>query len=116
MSETRFNLRRPNTDPASDVESYIDRGTAALPSEKETGIEETPEKIRRLVVLLPTARIASSSSWPQPAKQPCPTFAALGSKTRSKSTSLKRVEKGRPGRGSHPVLDYVDIGRMPFTM
>ena len=47
MSETRFNLRRPNTDPAADVESYIDRGAAALPSEKETGIggnarEDTP--------------------------------------------------------------------------
>lgn len=53
MSETRFNLRRPNTDPAADVESYIDHGTSVLPSEEETGMEETPEKIRRLVVLLP---------------------------------------------------------------
>ena len=55
MSETRFNLRRPNTDPDADVESYIDHGAAALPQEKETGIEETPEKIRRLVVLLPNS-------------------------------------------------------------
>ena len=31
MSETRFNLRRPNPDQAADVESYIDHGTAALP-------------------------------------------------------------------------------------
>ena len=37
MSETRFNLRRPNTDPAADVESYIDRGTAALPSARGDG-------------------------------------------------------------------------------
>ena len=55
MSETRFNLRRPNTDPAADVESYIDHGTAALPSAGEKGMEETPEKIRRLVVLLPNS-------------------------------------------------------------
>ena len=55
MSETRFNLRRPNTDPAADVESYIDHGTTALPQEEETGTEETPEKIRRLVVLLPNS-------------------------------------------------------------
>ena len=55
MSETRFNLRRPNTGPAADVESYIDHGTAALPSEEETGLEEAPEKIRRLVVLLPNS-------------------------------------------------------------
>ena len=53
MSETRFNLRRPDPDQAADVESYIDHGTAALPAEEETVTEETPEKIRRLVVLLP---------------------------------------------------------------
>ena len=54
MSESRFNLRRPNPEPAADVESYIDHGTAALP-EEETPAEETPEKIRRLVVLLPNS-------------------------------------------------------------
>ena len=53
MSETRFNLRRPNPDQAADVESYIDHGTAALPAEEEAAAPETPEKIRRLVVLLP---------------------------------------------------------------
>ncbi|MDE0142883.1 MAG: hypothetical protein OXI80_15275 [Caldilineaceae bacterium] len=55
MSETRFNLRRPNPDPAADVESYIDHGTAALPAEEEPAAQETPEKIRRLVVLLPNS-------------------------------------------------------------
>ena len=55
MSETRFNLRRPNPNPAGDVESYIDHGTAALPAEEETVTEETPERIRRLVVLLPSS-------------------------------------------------------------
>ena len=55
MSETRFNLRRPDPDPAADVESYIDHGTAAMTAEEETVIEETPEKIRRLVVLLPNS-------------------------------------------------------------
>ena len=56
MSETRFNLRRPNPepDPAADVESYIDHGTSAL-SEEETPAEEPPERIRRLVVLLPNS-------------------------------------------------------------
>ena len=53
MSETRFNLRRPNPAPDADVESYIDHGTAAAPAEDETVPEETPEKIRRLVILLP---------------------------------------------------------------
>ena len=55
MSETRFNLRRPNTDPAADVESYIDHGTPASSAEDETLPEESPEKIRRLVVLLPNS-------------------------------------------------------------
>lgn len=55
MSETRFNLRRPIPAPAADVESYIDQGTAALPAEEEAVMEETPEKIRRLVVLLPNS-------------------------------------------------------------
>ena len=55
MSETRFNLRRPNPDQAADVESYIDHGTAVSPAEDETVPEETPEKIRRLVVLLPNS-------------------------------------------------------------
>ena len=55
MSETRFNLRRPNPDQAADVESYIDRGTPASPAEDETVPEESPEKIRRLVVLLPNS-------------------------------------------------------------
>ena len=32
MSETRFTLRRPDPDPAADVESYIDHGTSALPA------------------------------------------------------------------------------------
>lgn len=49
MSETRFSLRRPNPDQAPDVESYIDSGAAASPPDAETA----PEKIRRLVVLLP---------------------------------------------------------------
>ena len=49
MSETRRKMLRPNSEPAADVESYIDHGTAALPE------EETPEKIRRLVVLLPNS-------------------------------------------------------------
>lgn len=53
MSETRFSLRRPNPDQAPDVESYIDRGAAASPAEAETAPGDTPEKIRRLVVLLP---------------------------------------------------------------
>jgi len=55
MSETRFNLRRPSPDPAADVESYIDHGAAAPPAEEETAAQETPEKIRRLVVLLPNS-------------------------------------------------------------
>ena len=55
MSETRFNLRRPNPDQAADVESYIDHGTPASPAEDETVPEESPEKIRRLVVLLPNS-------------------------------------------------------------
>ena len=55
MSETRFNLRRPNPEPAADVESYIDQGTAALTAEDETSTQEPPEKIRRLVVLLPSS-------------------------------------------------------------
>ena len=54
MSETRFNLRRPQSEPAADVESYIDHGTATL-SEEDTPVEEPPEKIRRLVVLLPNS-------------------------------------------------------------
>ena len=54
MSEPRFNLRRPNPEPAADVESYIDHGASALPQE-ETPAEEPPEKIRRLVVLLPNS-------------------------------------------------------------
>ena len=54
MSEPRFNLRRPNPEPAADVESYIDHGAAALPQE-ETPADEPPEKIRRLVVLLPNS-------------------------------------------------------------
>ena len=53
MSETRFSLRRPNPDQAPDVESYIDSGAAASPPEAETAPENAPEKIRRLVVLLP---------------------------------------------------------------
>ena len=44
MSETRFNLRRPDPEPAADVESYIESGQAAPAS---------AEKMRRLVVLLP---------------------------------------------------------------
>ena len=44
MSETRFNLRRPDPEPAADVESYIEGGQAA---------PESAEKMRRLVVLLP---------------------------------------------------------------
>ncbi len=55
MSETRFNLRRPNPDQAADVESYIDHGTVVSSAEDETVPEETPEKIRRLVVLLPNS-------------------------------------------------------------
>ena len=56
MSESRFNLRRPNTKPAADVESYIERGTAALPSAAgESSSEESPEEVRRLVVLLPNS-------------------------------------------------------------
>ena len=35
MSETRFTLRRPDPDPAADVESYIDHGTSALPAAAE---------------------------------------------------------------------------------
>ena len=54
MSETRFHLRRPNPAPDADVESYIDRGTAALP-EGETPAGEPAEKIRRLAVLLPNS-------------------------------------------------------------
>ena len=54
MSEPRFNLRRPNPEPATDVESYIDHGTSTLPQE-DTTVEEPPEKIRRLVVLLPNS-------------------------------------------------------------
>ena len=59
MSETRFTLRRPDPDPAADVESYIDHGTSALPAAASRAApEEAPapaqeEKIRRLVVLLP---------------------------------------------------------------
>ena len=56
MSETRFNLRRPNTEPIGDIESYIEHGTSALPSPaEETSEKEPPEKIRRLVVLLPNS-------------------------------------------------------------
>ena len=54
MSEPRFNLRRPQSDPSADVESYIDHGASALP-EEDTTVEEPPEKIRRLVVLLPNS-------------------------------------------------------------
>ena len=43
MSETRFNLRRPQ-EPAADVESYIEGGQAAPAS---------AEQMRRLVVQLP---------------------------------------------------------------
>ena len=43
MSETRFNLRRPQ-EPAADVESYIEGGKAA---------PESAEQMRRLVVQLP---------------------------------------------------------------
>ena len=43
MSETRFNLRRPQ-EPAADVESYIESGQAAPAS---------AEQMRRLVVQLP---------------------------------------------------------------
>ena len=50
MSETRFTLRRPDSEPAADVESYIDHGTSALPAAPAPAQEE---KIRRLVVLLP---------------------------------------------------------------
>ena len=53
MSETRFTLRRPDPDPAADVESYIDHGTAALPPPEETTEPTQEEKMRRLVVLLP---------------------------------------------------------------
>ena len=54
MSETRFTLRRPDPDPAADVESYIDRGTSALPAApEEAPAPAQEEKIRRLVVLLP---------------------------------------------------------------
>ena len=56
MSDTRFNLRRPNTEPAADVELYIERGTTALPSAAGEGSsEEGPEEVRRLVVLLPNS-------------------------------------------------------------
>ena len=55
MSETRFNLRRPNPDPAADVESYIDHGAAARQAEEEPAAQETPERVRRLVVLLPNS-------------------------------------------------------------
>ena len=50
MSETRFTLRRPDPDPAADVESYIDHGTSALPAApaEPRGGEDPP-----LVVLLP---------------------------------------------------------------
>ena len=54
MSEPRFNLRRPQAEPAADVESYIDHGASAPPQE-ETPADEPPEKIRRLVVLLPNS-------------------------------------------------------------
>ena len=54
MSETRFTLRRPDPDPAADVESYIERGTSALPAApEEAPAPAQEEKIRRLVVLLP---------------------------------------------------------------
>ena len=54
MSETRFTLRRPDPDPAADVESYIDHGTSALPAApEEAPAPAQEEKIRRLVVLLP---------------------------------------------------------------
>lgn len=53
MSETRFNLRRPNPEPATDVESYIEHGPSALA--EDTPAEEPPEKIRRLVVILPNS-------------------------------------------------------------
>ena len=56
MSETRFNLRRPSTEPAADVESYLERGTAVLPSSAGEGSsEEGPEEVRWLVVLLPNS-------------------------------------------------------------
>ena len=54
MSERRFNLRRPQSEPDADVESYIDRGAAALP-DADTPAAAPPEKIRRLVVLLPNS-------------------------------------------------------------
>lgn len=54
MSETRFSLRRPQSELAADVESYIEHGTTGLP-EEETAAEAPPEKVRRLVVLLPNS-------------------------------------------------------------
>ena len=54
MSERRFNLRRPDPAAAADVESYIDRGAAALP-QAEPSAGEPAEKVRRLVVLLPNS-------------------------------------------------------------
>ena len=92
MSEPRFNLRRPQAEPAADVESYIDHGASAPPQE-ETPADEPPEKIRRLVDFCPTAPIANSSSWPRPRKQPCPTSAAPGSKKRLKDTSISCLEE-----------------------
>ncbi len=53
MSETRFNLRRPNPEQAPDVESYIEHGPSALAEDKPA--EDPPEKIRRLVVILPNS-------------------------------------------------------------
>ena len=53
MSETRFNLRRPNPELAPNVESYIEHGSSALA--EDTPTEDPPEKIRRLVVILPNS-------------------------------------------------------------
>ena len=56
MSETRFNMPRPNSAPVGDVESYIDHGTTAVSTEAEESVrEEQDEKVRRLVVLLPSS-------------------------------------------------------------
>ena len=50
MAETRFTLRRPGSEQASDqtadVEAYIEHGTASPPAAPE-------ERMRRLVVQLP---------------------------------------------------------------
>ena len=47
MSETRFTLRRPGSEGAGDVESYIEHGPDGGPAAEEE------ERLRRLVVLLP---------------------------------------------------------------